>query len=572
MPTHHRLTSSSVQPLTETRYDKNVGHWLEFCRHAGRSPYEPTNEISTLFAAYLFKHTTVPHGVANKIVTSLSHFFARHNVTWKRPDALKKALNGFRAERPSEKRPRKPFCMVHLHRIHQLQLLDLNDFNDLAVWAVLLTYYWSMLRGSEGCGYRKKGRVDGLPRSEIRFQWSRDKKRLIQLVVNLPKHKGDKHGLRDAHIHTPCFCKECPALCGVHILHRYVQQRDARFRNVPTLFLLRNGARMTHRDLTNAIRNLVTRINEVEGLQLKVIEYAPHSIRAGRTTDMARVGISAIFIRRQGRWKSMDTWDQQYNKLDFSELSDLTGTTLAELGLSADAFQEVRRTLNVHQSESNVDSNNQPPIEELCPSLALLSISRPKPAVNPFLSMFGSTPTKSTRSGSILEPWSDPQSFEPSATTTGTSAQSAVPSVSASRARAAGNPYLSMFGSKSTRMPSANTEDTNPTIPHHIQTAQYDSSHNNHNRRQPLLPPVPPLSPILESDRTFQCEIEGSAPSLHLGDHQKGAVERVVMPAIRSSKRKRKPSREALESRQYQQNEKKRFTAMDDVSSGPESS
>ena len=326
---------------TSSQYQQKLSHWFKFCDWASLDHFDNREIVTTLFVSYLYQYTAVPQGVAEQTFTALAHWFALHNIPWRRPYQLAKALKGYRAERPSQKFPRRPLTIHHLVRISELGILDLSTYDGIRDWACLLSHYYFMLRGGEACPYNRSGQKYGVRTGQLRFQRVSGQSNgpLFQAVLDLSKHKGDRFGDRNGEVAVTHSCSIHAGTCGLCHLDRFwrVRSSNPNTRSHPQLFCNSDGTKFIHREFHDLIRRCISEINVRDGILLEVSEYKPHSPRSGRTTDLARAGVQESFIRKSGRWSSKFDWDFSYNKQSFTDVCLVTNRSLAQLNLAAGA-------------------------------------------------------------------------------------------------------------------------------------------------------------------------------------------------------------------------------------------
>lgn len=334
---------------TEDKYAKKLDFWFRYCKWAGVDATDASPIVTTLFVSYLFAFSELKEKGAQSVCTALSHYFATALIPWVRSTAFSKALAGYKYLRPSEKYPRRPLCQEHLITFVELNLFDLSTFDGAMQWACILTHYYFLLRGGEGCAELRENSArdskHGISRDQFRFQFRRNVTKaaaLYQIILNLANHKGDKHGERNAEVASGCTCNIYQPTCGIHAIFRYDILRGQMpwRRTRKQYFCWEDGRRFTRPDLQKLLQECIGAINRIKGLMLRVKEYKPHSMRSGRTTDMARAGVNPIFIKRAGRWQS-DVWDNEYTKLSFSDVSMVADRSLAELNLAVTNIQAV---------------------------------------------------------------------------------------------------------------------------------------------------------------------------------------------------------------------------------------
>lgn len=296
---------------------------------------DASDVTTTFFVVYLYHHTEKPDGVAQKICTALSHWFASNHIPWRRPPNFRKLFTGYKDLKPSRKFVRSPFCREHLLAAATTEFCSINEYTGCRNLASLATHYYFGLRGGEGCPYKLCDGHTVLQREHLVFT-PEIGENCVQVAIDLSGHKGDRFSKWDALVPISCECTGKPEddrICGVHLLSRFCQIRDALLPKRGQLFCNADGSVFTHSKLNKLIKRVATS----QGLNAD--RYTPHSCRSGRATDLVRAGKDSRAIKKWGRWHSR-CWEDFYLKLHLLDLSILTRLSLNELGVADTALYD----------------------------------------------------------------------------------------------------------------------------------------------------------------------------------------------------------------------------------------
>ena len=332
-----------MKEATAKQYLRRIEFWLEYCRRRGVHHLDGSPLNLTLFVSYLIRFTAKTHGVCQAILTAVRHYFDSFGVVFVRPTAMNKALRGLRSMRPSKTYPRKPLGMAHLLKLRSKGICGqpTDEWSSYLFWVTLVSHYMWGLRGGEGCPSVSRDSPHVVQRSQLTFQRG-DDGHCHSAILDLPKHKGDKYGERDAHVPVFCECGDRSSICGVHLMLEFVEHWDRRFGRYGDgpLFRREDGSALPRHSFQHQIQCAIAELNVLCGLNLDVAQYKPHSMRAGSCTDKCAAGIDPHFIKRWGRWVS-DAWDTSYVKLDLTELAILSSCSLARLGLAGSTLSMI---------------------------------------------------------------------------------------------------------------------------------------------------------------------------------------------------------------------------------------
>ena len=293
------------------------------------------------FLWYLFKHTSKKHIPAKKAVTALGNYWINNGIEWKLSNhpSISKMLVGYQALKPSKTNLKRPFCYFHVRKA--VDLLDLNTYAGMLICAVLMIGYFGGGRLSEYSVRSEKATKYILKRSDADIINS-DSARPT-LVYNFRRHKTNRFGLFRAKVAVECTCDQ--DLCAVHLFIRFLEFRDRIHGGIgskPLLLQLRNNLPLLQSHVNNAVKGLI------RDMGLNSDDYASHSLRSGRCTDLVRARVDDQDIKEWGRWRS-DVWKKHYRKLDFSDIARVSKLSYHQLGL-----QRTTIDANCYRLDENV--------------------------------------------------------------------------------------------------------------------------------------------------------------------------------------------------------------------------
>lgn len=307
--------------------------WFDFCDYEGYFHLDHSKNTIHDYVTYLCYDAEVTSGTARQSLTALAFHFYKHRISWSRASdpILSKLLRGFDVKRPSAKRVKKPICLEILHAIRSQ--FDLNTYSGTVQWTALLTAYYFGLRCGEYAVSTQRDTEIIVTRSNLTFTRSKSNKSVLEAIINVPAHKGDRLRKRDAHVPVACN-SDCTGsahddvFCPVHALRRYTKWRDRLFKKWQPLFMNKH----------NGLPLLMSHINNIIQTAVQIIDldpkhYSSHGLRAGRATDLARARVLGREIKKWGRWVS-DIWESFYLKLDLTDIARVTRTSLQDLRLA----------------------------------------------------------------------------------------------------------------------------------------------------------------------------------------------------------------------------------------------
>ena len=263
------------------------------------------------------------HNTINNAVKAAGKFWQQHCLKWNRKEwpYLALVMKGLRKTNPSTKRTSKPMTWNLLGPVLR-HILKKRTLFTLALANAALGAY---LFGNRSGEYTSDS--TSLDNGAILFQlkhleFMKNKDGSVRSVVfNIPKSKCNQFGDFVERQEAACTCghKDCDVLCLPHL---YIEYFKLRKRNGETLkptspVLVIGDAPMKQEHINNFVKYIAT----FHGLDPS--QYRAHSLRSGRTTDLAKGGVPAWIIKKWGRWATA-CWEKHYAKLDCSDLSRLT--------------------------------------------------------------------------------------------------------------------------------------------------------------------------------------------------------------------------------------------------------
>ena len=249
-----------------------------------------------------------------------SHFFDRT----KNP-IIRRQLNGFIKDRPSEKRPKRPFMDIFL-LICFKHIIKTNCYLGWLIGAAICLGYWHGLRPGEYTVHSKTEPHHILRCKNQQFGPVNSKKPFENIII-LNGSKTNRIYKKDEIIACSCTCKKFPSLpCSFHWFQKFLKKRKQKFGkpkpNDP-LLLLPNGKPLKCEQVNSVLKTTVAFINKKYGLKLKVKYYAQHGLRVAACTDKMRQGWSENKVKKWGRWSS-DIWHKTYWTLDLRDYCSIS--------------------------------------------------------------------------------------------------------------------------------------------------------------------------------------------------------------------------------------------------------
>ena len=136
---------------------------------------------------------------------------------------------------------------------------------------------------------------------------SNKRKMLLLLQTSKTHGKGNKPQLikilsKKAKSPASTKCKDISNArelpCPFMLLQQYVSQRIPRTTVNEPFFIFHDGSPVTPRHFNMCLKNTIKKLGFDETL------YSGHSLRAGRTSDLLKLGLSVETIKKLGRWRS----------------------------------------------------------------------------------------------------------------------------------------------------------------------------------------------------------------------------------------------------------------------------
>ena len=334
------LIGASNKSSTKDAYDKVLKPYWDFCNKHDLDTLVATPKRVQQFLWYLFKYTTKKHGPANNAITALGNYWIINGIEWKRSDhpSIAKMLKGYRDLKPSDTNVKRPFSYFHMRKAYFL--LDLNTYSGMLIWEALTIGYFAGGRSSEYTNKSKSTLPFILRRCDVEIINKSCK--FPTIVYNFRRHKTNRFGLYHAKVAAECTCIQL--FCPVHLSIRYLALRDrihGAHPNRPLLLQTRKDNKpLAYNHINNVIKSLVIQMG------LNPDDYASHSLRSGRCTDLSRAQVPDQDIKEWGRWRS-DCWKDHYRKMDFTDIARISRLSYHQLGLQ-------RTTINNYRLDDNV--------------------------------------------------------------------------------------------------------------------------------------------------------------------------------------------------------------------------
>lgn len=289
-PTITKLLNASWARSTIKQYDHHLNVLAIFVKYNLNINCEfPIHQdIIGAFIAHLFD---LGHAHAT-ILTYMSAISAYHKLR-NFPDPcdsfyVTKLLKGVQKLKPIEKALR-PINKSKLHEmIDVLKWIFHDDFNIILYKAILLFMYYGCFRVGEALS---SGTLSNntIQRQNIQKVWENGK--VDCFLIHMTSYK---HHYNDGSVLKMSRAKY-PEFCPVQALLNYIKISPGSTGN---LFKNVLGSEITRNDLVKVIKQ------SLELLRIEPSLFNSHSLRIGRTTDLALAGVSVEKIKMVGRWSS----------------------------------------------------------------------------------------------------------------------------------------------------------------------------------------------------------------------------------------------------------------------------
>lgn len=244
--------------------------------------------------------------------------------------SIRRALNGFIKNRPSEKRPKKPFMDAHLHFASKYLLNNKKSYNAALLTAALCLGYWHGMRPGEYTIHSRTKPGDILTMKNQYFGPQHSNIDLENIII-LHGSKTNRIYKKEEILPCSCSCRTHFTLpCSMHAFKHYFKLRKETFNKIlkhEPLLMTENKKALTSEKLNNFIKNVIILMNEKLNLKLTTNGYAAHSLRVGSCTDKMRQGWTENFVKKWGRWSS-DIWHKTYWTLDLRDFCAITKVPL----------------------------------------------------------------------------------------------------------------------------------------------------------------------------------------------------------------------------------------------------
>lgn len=330
-----KLARDALAKSTRTQYNKHFVHWQKFCDWKSISFLKVSENNLLDFIAWCFKFTDLNSNGCDKAITAaISNLKDNgHSFDRSKYKTIKRLLDGYEANRPPDRRFKKPFSAIHVQQMFKFS--DTEDFNTFTLVTATLFAYVFLLRPGEFTinSIKKKSATI----NQVTFIPTRNSKEMTFRVLDSKTNKKNKKNeIRD----TPCLCNDkthkntTPIPCPVHTLKKYLSMRESNFgkcQSKDPLFVTKDNTPLRYHHLNNFLFNVISMINRKRNVSMKPTEYTPHALRVGGCTDMARNNEPNWKIERLGRWSQSKTWRDVYINLDWTDLAILLNRPQSQL-------------------------------------------------------------------------------------------------------------------------------------------------------------------------------------------------------------------------------------------------
>lgn len=278
------LQSRSIENSTRSGYSTGARSYLNFCK-AHNLSIRPTPITLARYIAY----TSRSIASGTKYLTGARHFLLDEYPEFdaSRSSALvHSVIAGSRKVRADPVRRKQPLRLEHL-LAYEARFSSNTSFDDLLFLVILACCFF-------GCHRLGELVASTAGAFDTRKTIKRSSLKVLSKYISywLPYHKGDRF-----YAGTDILVSAEEAFNPLRLMERYIALRDPRFGAHPELFVCEDGGPPTRSWFEK--RFFSTTITRAQ--------FGGHSIRAGRATHLASLGLSETIIQAMGRWSS-EAW------------------------------------------------------------------------------------------------------------------------------------------------------------------------------------------------------------------------------------------------------------------------
>ena len=243
----------------------------------------------------------------------------------KQHPVIRRMLNGYIKNRPSEKRVKKPWMDIHMHLAFKY-IINMCTYLGLVVGAGFCLGYWHGMRPGEYSISSHSEESDILRVSSHSFLPKTNPIKTDNIII-LKRSKTNKVECKEEILAVSCTCNQFPTLpCATHWFELMFKKRLELFGSIKKtepLLMLEDGKPLKASQVNNTMKTTIIYINSRLGLNLTTSGYAGHSMRVGGCTDKMRQKWTETQVKKWGRWSS-DIWHKTYWSLDLRDFCQIT--------------------------------------------------------------------------------------------------------------------------------------------------------------------------------------------------------------------------------------------------------
>ncbi|XP_069167808.1 uncharacterized protein [Procambarus clarkii] len=280
-----RTLLDSLQPATRRTYQHKWAEYVAYVSDDRRRecPFEASSSTLANFLQSLLSRGLAFRSLS-AYLAAIAYMFKLHGrEDPTRQFLVTQLLNGVRNKAQRLPARRLPVTRRLLHRLlGALRGVCCSTCEKTCYRALFSLAFYACLRPGE-VTYTGKGQHT-LRLEQLTLSWTG-----IDILFASYKHSAGRTPTLT--LSADPYSKYCP----VRAMANYIRQRG--MEPGPT-FLGESGAPVTRQDFTWVLRAAI------RALELPPNDYAPHSFRIGRATQMSKDGLAPAAIRAVGRWKS----------------------------------------------------------------------------------------------------------------------------------------------------------------------------------------------------------------------------------------------------------------------------
>lgn len=306
---------------------------MDFCNEIGEHPLEKfTASRCELLITYLRDYTDISSQEALKVISAIRSYHLDNGIEYdlikKNHPGIGRLIKEFEIARPPKEIKTRPLPRELLKRIHKK--VNWDNIEEVKEYALLVNAYEGGMRVSEYMGDNEGNATEKTIFNENMIHGGGNYVDEIKIAtIKFRKTKTDRIGGKEK-VAMKCMCNGYnSAPCAIHSGLKWIQMRKEQYpkkcrRKSAPYFCRKDGKALSYNEVNSIVKKWCKKIGLKNWKQ-----YATHSLRAGKTIDLVMSGLSYLFIKKWGRWKSM-CYEDHYAKLEVEDVAHVIGMTINE--------------------------------------------------------------------------------------------------------------------------------------------------------------------------------------------------------------------------------------------------